>query len=295
MMKCILFILITVSLTFSTVPSCHKKETNNSSSLLSYYFDNREIDYINENNININEIIPYIEFESFNTYNFFEYENLRKEKNYTYIQTLNRINYPNFYKKYVSVKPAIFTNSFLTLVNKGHYVDSSFIPNDIIALKNTNITYIKRENEIMQANKTILENYSLLEQAAKKENFNLYVFSAYRSFDKQRYIYYDINNCNDETVARPGFSEHQLGLSLDISTLEYGLTNYLKDSEEYNWLIKNAHKYGFILRYPQGKEEYTGYAYEPWHFRYVGKDVASFIYENNLTLEEYIYDYLEIK
>ena len=86
--------------------------------------------------------------------------------------------------------------------------------------------------------------------------------------------------------AKPGHSEHQTGLSIDVegSNLDYDL---FAESKEFNWMKNNAHKYGFILRYPKGKEHITGFKYEPWHYRYVGKDVASYIYKNNITLEEY--------
>ena len=92
-------------------------------------------------------------------------------------------------------------------------------------------------------------------------------------------------NWADSVAARAGFSEHQTGLALDIVT--YGSTmNNFENSDEFKWLSKNAYKYGFILRYPKGKEHITGYKYEPWHYRYVG-DIASTIYNRNITLEEY--------
>ena len=86
-------------------------------------------------------------------------------------------------------------------------------------------------------------------------------------------------------IAKPGESEHHTGLAIDIKS---GDTSPFIISKEYVWLKKNAHKYGFILRYPEGKEEITGYAFEPWHYRYVGKKIAKFITKNNMTLEEYI-------
>ena len=295
MRKCTLFIFIILSLLFISLSSCKKINKHNGSYTLSNYFNSWEIDYIKKNEIKESDLLPYTKFSSFNVFKFQEYESIRKKNSLSYIQALNKINYPNYYEKYLYVKPAVFIDYFYALVNKEFYLDSSYIPNNMISLNETKINYIKRENETMKANKTVLENYYLLECEAKKNNFNLFIFSAYRSFDKQQHIYYDINNCNDETVARPGFSEHQLGYSLDVSTLEYGLTNYFEESNEYKWLISNAHKYGFILRYPKGKEYYTGYNFEPWHFRYVGESLATFIYKNNLTLEEYIYNYLEIK
>ena len=89
------------------------------------------------------------------------------------------------------------------------------------------------------------------------------------------------NNCS----AKPGYSEHQTGLAVDVmgSNNDYNKFEYTK---EFEWMKSNAHLYGFILRYPKGKEHITGYKYEPWHYRYVG-DIASTIYNRNITLEEY--------
>ena len=84
--------------------------------------------------------------------------------------------------------------------------------------------------------------------------------------------------------ARPGHSEHQLGYAVDINTVQ----EKFKNTKEYAFLKDNAYKYGFIERYKEGKEFITGYGYEPWHYRYVGIDAAKIIYENDLTLEEYL-------
>ena len=86
-----------------------------------------------------------------------------------------------------------------------------------------------------------------------------------------------------EWVALPGTSEHQLGIAVDINADKSKCSN----DEVYEWLAENAHEYGFILRYPQGKTEITGTSYEPWHYRYVGVEVANEIYERNICLEEY--------
>jgi len=85
-------------------------------------------------------------------------------------------------------------------------------------------------------------------------------------------------------VAIPGTCEHELGLAVDINADKEQSSN----EEVYNWLAENAWRYGFILRYPKGKEDITGIDYEPWHYRYVGKEVAKEIYEEGITLEEYV-------
>ena len=94
------------------------------------------------------------------------------------------------------------------------------------------------------------------------------------------------------TSAREGESEHQSGLCVDfIQNGKLELENSFEKTRAFEWLTKNAHKYGFILRYPKNKEEITGYTYEPWHFRYVGIDAATVIYEDNICLEEYLAKY----
>ena len=91
----------------------------------------------------------------------------------------------------------------------------------------------------------------------------------------------------DEIAARPGHSEHQTGLALDIFCTTNSNTKTFKDSEAYQWLLNNAYKYGFILRYPEGKENITGFTFESWHYRYVGTEIATYIYENDITFDEY--------
>ena len=90
----------------------------------------------------------------------------------------------------------------------------------------------------------------------------------------------------DMASARAGHSEHQTGLAVDIADLSLDYDNF-ESTKEFNWIKKNAHKYGFILRYPKAKFHITGFKYEPWHYRYVGVNIATYIYQNNLTLEEY--------
>ena len=90
----------------------------------------------------------------------------------------------------------------------------------------------------------------------------------------------------DTYSARPGFSEHQTGLAVDIANINKTLIE--ENDKEFTWLKNNAHKYGFILRYQKNAEKITGYIYEPWHYRYVGTELASYIYSNNITYDEYI-------
>ena len=140
--------------------------------------------------------------------------------------------------------------------------------------------------------KIIPECYqSFLEMAAAaaKDGIKLFIRSDYRSYYDQRYIYAgyvrkDGVEAADRYSARAGHSEHQSGLALDLNSFEYSLG----ETPEGKWLAANAHLYGFIIRYPADKEAQTGYRYEPWHVRYLGKDIAADVYNSGLCLEEYL-------
>lgn len=132
--------------------------------------------------------------------------------------------------------------------------------------------------------------------AAVFDNIRLVAFSTYRSFERQqelyaRYVKNDGQEAADRYSARPGYSEHQTGLAFDIGE-ENAEHHFARESfgetPAGKWVAEHAHNYGFILRYPQGKEKITGYMYEPWHFRYIGKEQAQKVYESGLTLEEYL-------
>ena len=129
---------------------------------------------------------------------------------------------------------------------------------------------------------------------AKKSGIKLYAVSGYRSFRFQKALYdAEIKRVGVAKAslaeAVPGTSEHQTGLAMDIASqsTKLLLTERFADTSEGKWLYENAHRFGFILRYPKGKEGITQYEYEPWHFRYVGVKMATIIYEHNWTLEEY--------
>ena len=124
---------------------------------------------------------------------------------------------------------------------------------------------------------------------AEEEDLKLVINEAYRSYEDQKEIY---DASGDKIAAKPGHSEHNASLAIDIITPEYDDEDFDK-SKEYAWLLKNSYKYGFILRYPKDKENITGYDYEPWHFRYLGKDLATKVFKSGLTYDEYYAYYIE--
>ena len=181
----------------------------------------------------------------------------------------------------------------LMLVNKYHNLTKEYLPNDLVKIKNY---YAYGDNEIK---KEVYESFLKMWNDAKEENLSLIITSAYRDYSYQEKLWNSYSNSKgenwaDSVAARAGFSEHQTGLALDIVT--YGSTmNNFENSDEFKWLSKNAYKYGFILRYPKGKEDITGYSYESWHYRYVGKEVAKIIHDEEITFDEYYAYYIENK
>ncbi len=133
-------------------------------------------------------------------------------------------------------------------------------------------------------------------EAAAQDGITLYATSGYRSYSTQKAIFERKLERMDEkqanaSVAKPGYSEHQTGLAMDIegeTTKGTGLTEAFGESPEGIWTAEHCAEYGFIIRYPKGETNITGYIYEPWHLRYVGKEAAAEITELGVTFEEYI-------
>jgi len=155
----------------------------------------------------------------------------------------------------------------------------------------------------IRADIRILEEANEMLKEARKEGIFLVICSPYRDYDRQEMLFnqkvksymeqgmsfMEAYIQSSHTIAVPGASEHQVGLALDIvCSTYYRLDEAFGDTEAGKWLAENSYQYGFILRYPKDKEEITGIEYEPWHFRYVGKEAAKEMTEQKLTLEEYV-------
>lgn len=184
--------------------------------------------------------------------------------------------------------------STLILIKNGFVLPKDYEPKD---LAEPNIP-IASDTENKKLRKEAAEALEQMYQDALKQDYHLVLNSGYRSYESQTKIYDEYFKKYDKItaaglVAKPGSSEHQLGLGIDLTSqsvidkerLVFG------DTEEYKWVVKNAYKYGFILRYPKNQSSLTGTANEPWHFRYVGKKAAKIIYDNDWTLEDYILKY----
>ncbi len=183
-------------------------------------------------------------------------------------------------------------DGFLIIVNKFYHLDKSYERTD---LQNINLAYAYANNS---AAEIVIKKFKQMRDDIEEEmNVHLMVNSSYRSYEDQEEIYNEFKKVSlkyaDSYAARPGYSEHQTGLAIDITSLEHPTANEFKESEEYKWLKENCHKYGFVLRYPEGKEHITGYSTESWHFRYIGEEAATQIYKENITFDEYYAYYIE--
>ena len=251
-----------------TVCSCKKNNIYNNSYLfksINYYkkeYLNRYIDFKNNN--------PELSYEDVVTR-----VNIGLDKPF-----YNKPNYSDY------------LNSIYILINKYIKVPDNYKPNDLVLMKD-----FSKDNIYLV--KEAYDNFIHMASAAKDSGLNIRVISAYRDVLYQEELYSKYREQDSiETVdtysARPGFSEHHTGLCIDIDNITTSY-EYFEYTDEYQWMTNNSYKYGYILRYPKNKEHITGYMYEAWHFRYVGKKAAKYIHRNNITYDEYFVRFIENK
>jgi zinc D-Ala-D-Ala carboxypeptidase len=184
-------------------------------------------------------------------------------------------------------------DDMLIVANKERNLPEDYVPADLVT---PNVPFpFKEDLPKKKLRKEAALSVEVLFKAAEEQGLELLAQSGYRSYDTQVSIFaYNADQYGEEkanqTSAQPGQSEHQTGLSLDVTSpqVNYELVEEFGETKEGKWLAENAHKYGFIIRYLKDKEEITGYQYEPWHLRYVGVEHAKEIHERGITLEEYL-------
>ena len=246
--------------------------------------------------------------------------NKKYDKDFEEYITLELFNYSNYdrYKKYQKSYPEISLDDVVTrvelnldkdpydevseeknpdsvtaLVNKHRYISNKYVPNDLVNMEDD---YANNAYGIKEIRKETYEQFKKMVDDAKKEDIVFYAESAYRDYDYQKSLYDEyVNEYGQEKAdtfaARAGFSEHQLGTTLDLAnvwTLEEG-------DPEYKWIDKNGYKYGFIFRYKKKSEDVTGYEAEGWHIRYVGVEAATIIHKKGITFDEYWLKYVKNK
>lgn len=180
-------------------------------------------------------------------------------------------------------------NQINIIINKNVSLPSDYVPKDLV-IPNVNHTAGSKKRLRKEAARALEELFN----KAKKQGHDLYAASGFRSYTTQkglynRYVSTYGKKSADTFSAKPGQSEHQLGLTMDYTSRRFGnkISGKIASSPEGMWVTHNAHQFGFIIRYPLGKDHITGFKYEPWHLRYVGIDLATEIYLSGLTMEEY--------
>lgn len=194
---------------------------------------------------------------------------------------------------YTDTKETKYLNKEYILSNKYLYMPANYIPNNLMDIDSTYTNGTKKLVDVA------CKNFEKLASDASSIGYNIRAISAYRSYKYQEILYNKYKSQDGEILAdtysaRPGYSEHQTGLVIDVDNGKIDFNNF-ELTEEFKWMKSNAYKYGFILRYPKGKENITGYTYEAWHYRYVGLEIAKYIHDNDITFDEYYVQFIENK
>ena len=193
-----------------------------------------------------------------------------------------------------AIKPTTLEDrsDFLILTSLDSLLSADYLPNDLVDLK------LRKTSGDMQLRHDAAEALGRMFEAASEAGFTLYVKSAYRSYQTQNTMYQnrlERYGRDDSVVAYPGSSEHQTGLAADILNFEWmqqdGMRPEFAQTPEAKWMLENCARFGFILRYMEDKRDITGIIHEPWHFRFVGEEVAAYIMGKHLSLEEFTMEY----
>ena len=249
----------------------------------------------------INSYAPFKKINSFKSENQERYiRYYDKNKDLSYDDIVTYVNIGLDYGFYNYIKNSDLSKNNLVLVNKYLKLDNNYVPNDLEKIDSK--YFINGNKNVRLLKKEAKGAFERLSEDSIENGTPVYGQSAYRSYDRQRVLYDNAIKENgkfiaDSDTARPGHSEHQTGLTIDVSSNKQGNMLNFDNTSSFYWMQNNAYKYGFILRYPKGKEYITGYNYESWHYRYVGKKVATDMHNNygNLTFDEYYYKFLDNK
>lgn len=238
--------------------------------------------------LSIISLLPF--YDKMKKEQYIEYK--MKHKDLTWVDVITFVNIGLNKKFYEDVHMITDPDSPTVLVNKYNQLSEDYIPSD---LERIDSRYNPEGLLLRQDARTAFEEMC---SDAGKEGIDLKAVSTFRSYYYQWKVYLsnitpyipieEYREVRDKVSARPGHSEHQTGLAADINELEQDFEN----TPEGRWLAENSYQYGFILRYPKDKESITGYDYEPWHFRYLGKELAQAVYYSKLTYDEFYVRYL---
>ena len=242
---------------------------------------------------------PYKKITYYKSINLNRYEKyFSKNQNLSYEEVVTYVNIGLDYNFYGYISNTDMTKNNLILVNKYYKLENNYEPSDLETIRNE--YFISGNNYVRQLKKEAKEAFEMLSKSSIENGTPVYGQSAYRTYDRQEYLYNKaVKNMGkeaaDNDTARPGHSEHQTGLAIDVSSTKSGNMLSFDSTSSYTWMNNNAYKYGFVLRYESNKTSVTGFMYESWHYRYVGIEVATDMHDNypNLSYDEYYIRFLD--
>ena len=242
--------------------------------------------FLKEKYDNVTSYINALYFIPKNIDRYVNYYN--KNKNMSYDNVILNVNMNLDYEFYTNINTLHDYLDVTTLVNKYNKLPDNYEIDDLVTLDEE---YSSRGAKIREI---AYKNLKVMFDKAREDGINLNVISGYRTSEKQNTLFNNSVKKNGIEhalmySAKMGHSEHQLGLAIDINTTQESF----KNTNEYKWLKNNSYKYGFIERYKENKENITGFAYEPWHYRYIGIDNATKVFTENITYEEYVIKFLK--
>lgn len=243
------------------------------------------INIMNLSYFKIDNLKRYLDYDIMEVKSIYDISNIKNDFNYEDVVTYVNANLDKEYYSSDNLISNEDASKIDVLVNKYHKLDENYEPSDLTIIDS------KYASGTQKLRKEAQIKFEEMASDMAKENLKIYAGSTYRSYTYQkglydRYVKKDGFAAAETYSARSGYSEHQLGLAVDIVG---GKWDYLSEKDkEYNYLIKNSYKYGFILRYPRGSEYITGYMFEDWHFRYLGIELATKVFNSGLTYDEYI-------
>lgn len=277
--------LLNLGYSSKDINAIYEKIPNSVSIISTSKYNKDIINIMNLSYFKIDNLKRYLDYDIMEIKSIYDISNIKKDFNYEDVVTYVNANLDKEYYSSDNLISNEDASKIDVLVNKYHKLDENYEPSDLTIIDS------KYASGTQKLRKEAQIKFEEMASDMAKENLKIYAGSTYRSYTYQkglydRYVKKDGFAAAETYSARSGYSEHQLGLAVDIVN---GKWDYLSENDkEYDYLVKNSYKYGFILRYPRGSEYVTGYMFEDWHFRYLGIELATKVFNSGLTYDEYI-------
>lgn len=277
--------LLNLGYSSKDINTIYEKIPNSVSIISTSKYNKDIINIMNLSYFKIDNLKRYLDYDIMEVKSTYDISNIKKDFNYEDVVTYVNANLDKEYYSSDNLISNEDASKIDVLVNKYHKLDENYEPSDLTIIDS------KYASGTQKLRKEAKIKFEEMASDMAKDNLKIYAGSTYRSYTYQkglydRYVKKDGFAAAETYSARSGYSEHQLGLAVDIVN---GKWDYLSENDkEYDYLVKNSYKYGFILRYPRGSEYITGYMFEDWHFRYLGIELATKVFNSGLTYDEYI-------